>query len=201
MINKLNIIDVETTGVSKTDNVIELAQAIIDIPLNDFRDLSLLDIENNIEIKCERFKPDVRINPHAHAVHGITTLDLLHCKHHSLIDIDNADLYIFHNAPFDTRMISSSNKDISFKKDEVFCTMDFAKRWIKQSNKGLSAKLDDLLMHFVDDVNKDIIVKKHDAKTDVLKTVVVLQGLVNEYKGLKDWTDVQNFYLTLKSIK
>jgi DNA polymerase III epsilon subunit-like protein len=58
---KVYIIDTETTGATKDDGVIELA---------------LIELHSKEVVYHQYYLPEVRINPHAYAVHGLTASDL-----------------------------------------------------------------------------------------------------------------------------
>ena len=127
--NKILLIDTETTGLSKTDEVIEISLSLYEV-----------NIENNstekIAFYTGRRCPSVQINPRAQKVHKISISDLIgkdfdHEKVNSLLD--NADILIAHNAAFDARMLEPIYPNI--KKLHWRCTL---KQWPWPTYSGKS---------------------------------------------------------------
>jgi DNA polymerase-3 subunit epsilon len=126
------ILDTETTGLSKTDQVIEIAA------VNGLGAV-LLD--------C-RIKPTVGINPHAQAVHGISAASLanapawsaIHARFTSLIQ---GKTLIAFNAKFDLAMLQQSayahRRSITFGK--TGCAMQLAAERYGSTNKFGSISL------------------------------------------------------------
>lgn len=126
------ILDTETTGLSKTDQVIEIAA------VNGLGAV-LLD--------C-RIKPTVEINPHAQAVHGISAASLanapewsaIHARFTSLIQ---GKTLIAFNAKFDLAMLQQSayahRRSITFGK--TGCAMELAVARFGSTNRYGSISL------------------------------------------------------------
>jgi len=111
-------LDVETTGMSKEDDICELAFAELDEDFNTLRNASSI------------VKPRCPIGPSAAGVHGITNatvadaptlLDFLDSVNHPF---DNDDVIaIAHNAPFDVRFVSKYMDVLG-----SICTLRLARR-------------------------------------------------------------------------
>ena len=110
-------IDTETTGLSKTDQVIEIA---------------VIDGLGAVLMDC-RIRPTVPINPHAQAVHGISARNLasmptwahVHSRFQAVIE---GKTVVAFNASFDTAIISQTaaafGLGVHFKRVE--CAMSLA---------------------------------------------------------------------------
>lgn len=98
---KILVIDTETTGLSSTDEAIEIALALYQVNINDY---SVTKISSYTGRRC----PSVPINPRAQQVHKISLSELIgkefdHKEVNSLFK--TADILIAHNASFDARML------------------------------------------------------------------------------------------------
>lgn len=116
--NKLLLLDTETTGLSAIDQPIEVAMCLYEV--NDDGQLLRL-IDSYVGRRC----PSVPINPRAQKIHKISIAELVgldfdYKRINKLVDA--ADLIVAHNARFDYRMLKTLVPNISQKKWR--CTLD-----------------------------------------------------------------------------
>lgn len=95
--NKVVILDTETTGFYKSDQVIELG---------------IIDLDGNILFE-EKFLPTVPINIGASQVHGMTKQDLLQCGswkdyHDTISNILKDKIVLAYNCSFDNRLMQQT---------------------------------------------------------------------------------------------
>ncbi|MFW6381457.1 MAG: exonuclease domain-containing protein [Bacillota bacterium] len=99
---KAGFIDVETTGLSNTDEIIELAITLFQFDRKNGKILQILDEYVGLR------EPGVSIKPGARKVHGLTRRDLkgkrLNREQIKRL-IKEADFLIAHNASFDRRFV------------------------------------------------------------------------------------------------
>ena len=131
------IVDVETTGLSRRDEVIEFAGILFEYSRYSGRVLATVDRYQGFrEPRCE-------ISPGAMRVHRIRSSDvrgkrLDHARIRNMLE--EADIILAHNAPFDRRFLSVLFQEVSEMR--WYCTM----RGCSWEDKGFpSKKLDDLL--------------------------------------------------------
>jgi len=193
-------IDTETTGISKQDQVIELAW---------YNSHSLKDekIENPIEncIVNKRYRPSVEINPRAQEVHGISIRDLSTCPSANTVNLPSKiDYLIGHNVSFDKRMLEQTNGGLKPQLDKVkyICTLALAKnisKFLKIEYEN--HKLDTLLRHYHPVISDNLLTGFHSANGDVVKTVMVFISLVNHLSTLETYEDVWKFQKNMASKK
>lgn len=208
---KVLVLDTETTGIGKLDEVIQLAyvelQAFEHI-FNSFADIYGETQANGTDVK---YRPSVPIHPEAAKVNGIKYVDLLKCppsKQLDYTDLTDVDYIIGHNISFDKRMLLQcipEDKQDLFDKTKFVCTMALSKALDKNLDIGFpNHKLDTLVNHFFaddDNVKKTLLTETHDALGDVIKTILVL-GKLCEYIPAVDSVESLDLFLTnLKSIK
>ncbi|MDO8712931.1 MAG: exonuclease domain-containing protein [Polynucleobacter sp.] len=108
---KVLVLDTETTGISNTDEPIEVAATLYEADLNG-------NLVAKVDSYCGRREPSVPISFMAQKVHKITKADLIgrdfdHDKLKTLIS--NADIIVAHNADFDARMLEPLYPEIKSK--------------------------------------------------------------------------------------
>ena len=108
---KVLVLDTETTGISNTDEPIEVAAALYEVDLDG-------NLVAKVDSYCGRREPSVPISFMAQKVHKITRADLIgrdfdHDKLKTLIS--NADILVAHNADFDARMLEPLYPEIKSK--------------------------------------------------------------------------------------
>lgn len=148
---KVLVLDTETTGISNTDEPIELAIALYEVNSDG-------NLIAKIDSYSGRRQPSVPISFMAQRVHKIMMAELMgkdfdHEKVKSFIS--NADIIIAHNADFDARMLEGIYPEI---KDKSWrCTLN-QWPWPLSMGKSLSSIAAEL------DVPQD---KAHSAEDDV----------------------------------
>jgi len=207
------IADVESTGVSKSDQVIQYAS--IHIP-EDRESLLTHKIttplfqqyaENNfqsskaiLDISLQHFNPSVPINPHAQEVHGISKLFLIKHKPVSLFKVPEMSLLIGHNSIFDVRMLSQTDSSFSPTSIKVICTMRLAKaieKIAKQTFGFKSYSLFDIFDFFYPDYSKLYATKLHNALGDCEMTLLVLIKLWENFPFITNLYDLQEYFFEL----
>lgn len=203
------ICDTETTGVAKTDQVIELAY--LEVGLKDLEVLKqgLKEIANfytNLHENISRFqfKPTVPINPHAYEVHGIG-LAALHGKPcATTVTVPEHTYMVGHVISFDKGKLIGSNPTLAEQLDKTkyICTRDLAKAI--QKNLGIeyeNHKLDTLVRHYYPTEYEVLVQSTHDAAGDVVKTILVLLAMLEHLPNVETWEELFEFQQTLKKVK
>jgi DNA polymerase III epsilon subunit-like protein len=134
---KILIVDTETTGLSSTDEAIEIGLSLYEINSSDY---SAVKASSYTGRRC----PSVPINPRAQQVHKISLSELLgkdfdHKEVNSLLN--SADILVAHNASFDARMLEPLYPDI--KNFHWRCTLK-QWPWPLSSGKSLASIATDL---------------------------------------------------------
>ena len=207
------ILDTETTGISKQDQVIELAY----LTYRDsfFKGLSGLksDIIRYIETGEETFdyfqklyKPSVDIHPAAYEVHGYTQTMLKDSDKAETLTLDKDIKYtIAHNASFDKRMLRQTmNEELHAQFDEIkwICTLSLAKTFDKQLSIGYeNHKLDTVIRHHYPEYAEKLIQDKHKALGDCIKLILFLIVLVEKIPTIQSWEQLYNFQNMMKKSK
>ena len=212
---KTLVLDTETTGGAKADQVIELAYIELNSLKEEIEALQTCKEDNILSsgyipavlylISNERYKPSCKINPRAYDVHGISYMQLINCPKARTISLpDEIDYIIGHNISFDKRMLEQTNPDLKDKLDKVkyICTLALAKVNSKYSDiKYENHKLDTLAKHYYPEHEETLSTEFHSAQIDVLKTLLVLLAMVESFTELETYEDVWNFQQSLKNFK
>lgn len=157
------IIDTETTGTDpKLANIIELAYGPISEDLRTFS-----------TVTCTRFKPDVKIDCGAMAVHHIIPDDLKDCSHHSQAKLPADAAYIIgHNVDFDWNFLGQPDV-------RRICTLALARHvWPQVGSHTLGACIYRILPF---DVARERLRNAHSAGADVHLCHELLSYLLDEY--------------------
>jgi DNA polymerase III epsilon subunit-like protein len=207
------VIDTETTGVTAKDQVIQLAALQIQSKIKD-----LLDFNHTSDINSHRsivnvhntyFRPTVPIHPRAQEIHGLSRIKLLKATETSL-DVRLPSTYtilIAHNAPFDLRLLSYTDKRINLeeKNTKYICTMGLAKK-IEKIQGGVfgftNYQLPTMLAHFYPD--EALIRSKeqfHCALDDCRMCLLVLIKLLENFPFLNTIEEVQEFFFEEDRLK
>ena len=200
------VLDTETTGVAKTDQVIELAYSCIkDLDIFDRTlevDKVIWHIEGNKEVN--RYRPTTSINPRAFEVHGIGLAKLLHHPKPDTISLPEVSYIIGHNISFDARMIKQSNPTLGDKLDSAkyICTLDLSKKISKFSVTTIPKnKLDTLIEYFLPETSSRFNTKFHSAEGDIIKTTLVLHKLLHFLPAIKSYEELYTFLNNFKKVK
>jgi DNA polymerase III epsilon subunit-like protein len=203
------VLDSETTGISKTDQVIELAYIDLgaftfDQLQSDRKDFEDFKHALRTYISCFRFKPTVSINPHAYEVHRIGFSELKDCPSSTSIDMPEVHYMVGHQISFDQRMLEQSNaRNIATLKDvKYICTKELAKAIEKALGlKYENHKLDTLVKHYYPTEYESLVSETHDARGDVVKTIIVLLAMLEHLPAITSWEELYNFQQSLKKVK
>jgi DNA polymerase III epsilon subunit-like protein len=209
--NTVYVLDTETTGLAKTDQVIELSWRALGL-LTDELTKTQVNITDYISkfkdtTYTERFFPSVSINPRALEVHGITLSNLKGGRHKPsrLIAIP-ADIgfLIGHNITFDVRLLLQSNPALapSLAEVKLIDTLSLARVLNKQLDLGFAGhSLNYLTEWYYPDLTAELLTNIHSASMDILKTMLVLYKLIESLTAIETWTDLYNFQKTLGKLK
>jgi len=165
--SSLVVIDTETTGLTPADRICQLALVKFD--------------SSGVETFSDYCNPHVPVNPFAYMVHGLSDSFLKKQK-----DIKKTPTYkklnefiaekcvfVFHNAPFDLRLLSYDGVNID---NPVVDTLKIIRQMKCFPDNKLSTALT-----FLKRVFNDLEVKQHDALGDALTTLHLLKWLCNAY--------------------
>lgn len=188
-------VDIETTGLSTEDRVIEYCGIVYDSRLKEVGAL------------LQRINPKKSIDPTAQSVHHISLADLMgepfweDVAEHIHKQLTNAGLIVIHNAGFDAKFLAREFERIGLPQitTPTFCTMR-SSRWATYNGKV--PKLMELC--FACGVQYDLS-KAHGAKYDVQVMMecfkkICLTGRYDK-KFVCPFNEVsENFYLTADNL-
>lgn len=165
--SSLVVIDTETTGLTPTDRICQLALVKFD--------------SSGVETFSDYCNPHVPVNPFAYMVHGLSDSFLKKQK-----DIKKTPTYkklnefiaekcvfVFHNAPFDLRFLSYDGVNIN---NPVVDTLKIIRQMKCFPDNKLSTALT-----FLKRIFPDLNVKQHDALGDAMTTLHLLKWLYQAY--------------------
>ena len=194
MKDKVLILDIESTGVTNTDEIIELAYLTCSERVQDFiNGFSCLLLNNPEEldtVSCtkynERFNPSVPINPHAFKVHGISKLKLLKCRPSSEAVIPaNVKYLVGHNISFDHRMLGKPDVLLI---DTLTLVKTLRKLGLITNNDDDGKdKLDVLIAHYFPEIAKPLIKPLHSALDDCYKVILLLSVILEKFPTIETW--------------
>jgi len=133
------IVDVETTGFSSSDEIIELSAILLTFERHASEQFSILDSY------CGQREQTVQVNRYAGKKHGIKNVELRgQSLDHNRVSaiLNKAEFILAHNAPFDKRFVTAMFGQAGSKK--WYCTMTGID-WI--GHGCATKKLPDLLKH------------------------------------------------------
>lgn len=197
--DKVIILDTETTGLTTKDEIIQLAYYEV-----EFNKVNGGLIRKEDTIYNEKFRPSVPINPHAAKVNGVQYKDLLTSKKSKDIKVPIATHIIAHNASFDMRMIKQCvNFELHSKVDSMktICTKELASKLDKKLGIGFpNHKLDTLVEFFYPEYYKGLS-SIHDALDDCYKTELVLCKLLEYIPAVDNFDKLYELLQSLKKKK
>jgi DNA polymerase III epsilon subunit-like protein len=205
---KVIILDTETTGLTASDEVLELAYIEIDTLAveqgtfyTDSFDFIKESINSNTAVS--RYRPVCAINPYAFAVHGIGLTDLVGKPNSSTIYLPKDITYMIgQNISYDKRMLGQTNPELLKQLDSIryICTLTLARVIDKQMGIGYeNHKLDTLVKHYFPEHSETLAPKLHSAGNDVLKTYLVLLKLVEHLPAIETWDELYSFQESMSS--
>jgi len=208
---KVLVLDTETTGIGKLDEIIQLAYVELQSFQHIFEPFGSIYTSTQNNGTDIKYRPSVPIHPEAAKVNGIKFIQLLKCppsKQLNYTDLIDVDYIIGHNISFDKRMLLQcipEDKQDLFDKTKFVCTMALSKALDKNLDIGfLNHKLDTLVNHFFTDdveVKTTLLTETHDALRDVIKTILVLGKLCKYIPAVDSIESLDLFLSSLKAIK
>ncbi len=202
------ILDTETTGVSGTDQVIELALYKADPlfiekeALSDNVTTFMRSISEYIEVS--RYRPTVPIHQRAFDVHQIGLHHLKDKPSPLSIHIPEDATYIVgHNISFDKRLLKQSNPSLSKRLDSLnyICTKDLAVKVKKYIGINYpNVQLTTLVKHHFP---TQVVLTNpiHSAGEDVLKTIMIVCKMIEYLPKLATWESLYDYLETVNSRK
>lgn len=181
-ISNIAVLDTETTGVEKDDDIIEFS---ISYPSKVHEHIDTIDNYTS------RYKPLKSIPPEASAVHFISDEDVVGCFGYN-DDLANIDalmgartFYVGHNVQFDRRMMmDNENKyrntisQYLIDENKWICTLRLAKKMFSEDMEFKNLTLSYLWYKFGCYREVDRKVNAHSARDDVFMCYQVLMKLV-----------------------
>ena len=204
--NKVIVLDCETTGVAKTDQVIELAYA----HLSDLASHRNLPVDHHFQYidvnhTNHRFYPNAPIHQEAFNCHGIGLSALEGYPNPCRVEVPQVDYIVGHNvATFDKRLLSQSNTALTEQLEKVkyIDTIVLARAFKKHVDTKLTAvNLDYLAGYYYPEIADALVTPLHSARNDILKTMLVLVAMIKDFAALETWEDLYQFQETLKKRK
>ena len=183
-IQKIIVLDTETTGVDDDSHIIELS-------LTFPQDLTtgIDDVVNY----TQRYNPGIPVPPESSAVHFISTEELENCIKYAddlptieeMMKMEHIQYYVGHNVQFDQRMINenylksnSTLPDYLMDNSKWICTLRLAKKLFAEDKEFANMTLSYLWFKFglYRSVNRPV--NAHAAKDDVYMCLQVLIKLI-----------------------
>lgn len=207
---KYVILDTETTGVSKADQVIQLAMVGIsnqrehllshkvEKPLWEQHKEDCFKPTKAIQgLVCEMYNPTVPINKHALAVHGISKLKLTRKPSTDTFKSPIPEVLIAHNSPFDIRMLKQTDPTVDLSSTKVICTMRLAKAIEKVGGNKFgfdNYQLKSMFGFFYPDLAKLYETQLHDALGDCEMTLLVMIKLWESFPMITTLEGLHQFF-------
>jgi exodeoxyribonuclease X len=187
---KILILDCETTGVSSSDQIIELAYVEL-LPLPEFRSSSTPYKQGTFF--NERYFPSVPIHSKALEVHGITFKELLGKRKSDEVELPkDVTMLIGHNIQFDHRFLGKPEV-------KLICTLDLSRKMSKFLELDFPNHQLETLVQVLSPENTLPTQKYHSAKNDILKNVIVLQKLLEKLPNISSWEELHEFQQSMKT--
>lgn len=202
------VIDCETTGIGKLDQVVQLATirvpdsiALLKSSFVTAKPFGCAGVRKqspyfpSLVVTNSYFNPSVPINKHAQAVHGLSKIQL--CKYPSTKECGlspSTRIVVGHNVSFDTRMLKVELPSI--------CTMNLAKKIEKlQGGKfGFeNYKLTTMFAFYYPELVKQFESEVHDALGDCEMCLLVLIKLLEQFPFLATLSEVQEYFFPISS--
>jgi len=176
------IVDTETTGISSTDQIIELAY--INVAALESYPSDLPFYANKFTMFTERYCPSVPIHPQAEALHKIDKAMLVDCRPSEEIELPETEFLIGHNVSFDSRMLGNP-------KTKLICTLALAKKiWTK--DKVINYKLITLIKELVPE-GAALISEAHSAYADCQLVSILLHYRLEKLPRVTNWEELYTY--------
>jgi DNA polymerase III epsilon subunit-like protein len=198
--NKAYVLDIESTGISKGDEVIELAYLHLP-PLKEFlkkdKNVSPQQITEEIKYSAgwlnQRFCPTVPINKHAYAIHKISKLQLL--KEPSSLKVEEylpkgMSYMLGHQISFDHRMLGSKPEEV-----KLICTLSLVKKLRKEHPTWKNFEIENnKLDTYMSLLYPELTFSSaHNAKDDCIKVILLLCKLLPTLPEVESWENLYTY--------
>jgi DNA polymerase III epsilon subunit-like protein len=194
------VLDCETSGIGKDDQVIELAYhqlASIKAILQLAKELNPSELIRDISISRrwlnQRFNPTVPINKHAYAIHKISKLQLL--KEPSSLKVEEylpkgMKFMLGHNIQFDHRMLKGKPEGV-----HLICTLTLVKKLRKEHPVWKKLEIaDNKLDTYISKLYPELTFNTaHNAKDDCIKVILLLCKLLPTIPEVETWEDLHKY--------
>lgn len=194
------VLDCETTGTGKEDEVMELAY----LPLLTLTSLVNYSKRTSAkDIQCEtasltswldqRFNPTVPINKHAYAIHKTSKLQLL--KEPSSLKVEeylpkDMKFMVGHQIAFDYRMLRGKPEGV-----KLICTLSLVKKLRKEHEVWKKFEIEDNKLNSYMRVMFPELTfsENHTAKDDCIKVILLLCKLLPTMPEIESWEDLYTY--------
>jgi DNA polymerase III, epsilon subunit and related 3''-5'' exonucleases len=198
------VLDTETTGIGKEDQVIELAYLTL-LELTYIRETfegyspenrlhkDVNQLRESTKWAVQRFNPTVPINKHAYAVHKVSKLQLL--KEPSSLRVEEylpkgMSYMVGHSISFDYRMLKGKPEGV-----KLICTLALVKKLRKEHEvwKELDIENDKLNTYMSKLYPELTFSEAHNAKDDCIKVILLLCKVLPTMPEVESWEDLYNY--------
>lgn len=199
------VLDTETTGTSKKDQVIELAYLpLLTLPslinYNKRTSAKIIQCETAFSLTWlnQRFNPTVPINKHAFAVHKLSKLQLIRepssLRVHEYLPT-NMKYMVGHQISFDYRMLGGKPEGV-----KLICTLALVKKLRKEHEVWKKLEIEnDKLDTYISKLYPELTFSEaHNAKDDCIKVILLLCKLLPTMPEVETWEDLYNYTAGVK---
>lgn len=184
------VLDTETTGIGKQDQVIQLATIAIPDSIALLKEqmgqkpIPFVTTNNY-------YNPTCPINPHAQKVHGLSKIKL--CKYPSSVTCkldSEVKMIVAHNAPFDSRMLKVTHLN-------QICTISLAKKIEKLQGGKIgftNYQLHTMFTYYYPEQSERFKTVLHDALGDTTMCLMILVKLLDQFPFLSSLTEVHKYF-------
>lgn len=196
-LNKTIILDSETTGLTKTDEIIQLAY--FNLEFEQLSNIYVVALQTGVD---QKFRPSVPINPHASKVNGVQYKDLLKCPPSKSLLPPEATYVVGHNISFDKRMLLQTvdfAHTSTIDKYKLICTKELSQALDKKFGIGYeNHKLDTLFAYYFPELDNPEV---HDGFYDCIKCGLILSKLLQHLPSIDSFEKLYEFQQSLKKTK
>lgn len=199
------VLDTETTGTGKEDEVIELAylpllgiKAASDLLHLIGEETFLLQLRSSDKWLNQRFNPTVPINKHAYAIHKLSKLQLL--KEPGSLKVEeylpkDMKYMLGHCISFDYRMLKGKPEGVN-----LICTLALVKKLIKEHEVWKKFEIEDnKLDTYMSKLYPELTFSEaHNAKDDCIKVILLLCKVLPTMPEVETWEDLYNYTTGVK---
>lgn len=188
-------LDCETTGVAKTDQVIQLAYISLPNKLADLKAAWQEHQFKELPMYSEYFNPSVDINPEAFKVHKLTKEFLNGFRPATEVELPKTCEYLIaHNAPFDYRMLQNPEGV------RRICTIKLTKEIEKIRNESFELdnyQLGTVFKKFYPELFDKFYENKHNAIVDCYMSTLILLRLMEKFPFIHTLEGVWEYFFDI----